>query len=660
MTRLLSRFLMHSTRTSTPASAPTGTTAGGPARRLAVAAALLGGLATTASAQVPLESAMGLKPRQPDVPHDTLTAEQMKQSAIRQQRFNEGTGYIVTGPDGQTLRELVDTTKDDRLNEFRYFQLGLETYREVDTNGDGRPDDYRWFNTAGTRWGVDTNRDFKIDRWKRISAEEATREAVLAMAAGDAARLQAVMFNEQDAKTLGLSPELASQMLERSSNVEGQLKQALAGGRINKSTRWERFDSAMLMPILVPAESGRADRDLIAYENVMSIARTGQDDVFLNVGEVIQVGDVFKLTRVPQPLDPTQQVATEAGLLVQPPAGALAAAGGDFPPQVRKLLEELEALSKQRPPADAELKEMQAFNVRRSDVLGRLVEAAPNEEFRRQFQQERVDSIAAAAMFGAYPEPLESLRELEGTVPDEFKPYTMYRRIQVEYQERARDDEENGKASTAWYLKALESFIRKYPKSNDAADAIWQLASTLELQGDIKKARDWYAAGAKGFGQTTPGEKAAGAVNRIGLEGQPLKLSGTTVDGKSIDLSSLRGQPTAVVFWTTWAEPFVDQLPDLLALQKQYESNGFRVLGVNLDGAGAPVEQFIKEQGIRFPVIDGNAGSSASGTDSDIARRFGIIQLPTILLVGRDGRVVDNSATVDSLENDVPKLLLRK
>ena len=58
---------------------------------------------------------------------------------------------------------------------------GLEVYRDIDADFNGKPDQCRWFNTAGTRWGLDTNEDGKIDRWKEISAEEASDELVRAL-----------------------------------------------------------------------------------------------------------------------------------------------------------------------------------------------------------------------------------------------------------------------------------------------------------------------------------------------------------------------------------------------------------------------------------------------------------------------------------------------
>ena len=110
--------------------------------------------------------------------------------------------YVVTNAAGQVLRRFTDSNGDSAPDMFRYYHMGLEVYREIDTNGDAktkknmRADQYRWMNWGGTRWGLDENEDGRIDSWKILSAQEAARIAVEAMTNGDLARLNTVLLNE--------------------------------------------------------------------------------------------------------------------------------------------------------------------------------------------------------------------------------------------------------------------------------------------------------------------------------------------------------------------------------------------------------------------------------------------------------------------------------
>ena len=629
-------------------------------RPLALPLAMLVGTASTASAQVSVEAALGVTPKQPDVPYDQPEGDEVKQCTIKLEKFGQGSGYAVSGPNGQPLRQLIDTSGDNNLNQFRYFQLGLETYRETNTDKDAAIEEYRWLNTAGTRWGVDTNGDRTIDVWRRISAEEATREAVAALAAGDAERMMALMFTARDAQTLQLDGDIAKKLVERASDVEAQMKEALATRQINRSTTWERSDSAMLMPVLIPAESGKADKDVIVYENVTAVARTGEKDVFLDVGEVIQVGDAWKLTRVPRPLDPTQQLVTDGGLLLQPVIGSMPTPE-DFSKEMRALLTDLEAMGKRQPNLN-DRDEATKWNVERAKLLDRIIAEAGSREQKAMFMQQQIDGITAAAQLGSYPEPLATLRKLEKDVAGdfpEFESYVTFRRIEVESGERAREAGTDTKKQTAaldWLLKELDGFVRKFPKSNDAATAMWTLGYQYELAGNVKRAREWYEVAAKQFGQTPPGEKSAGALQRLALAGNKITLSGETLDGGQLDLAQYRGKVVAVVFWATWSAPFTEAVPELLELRQEYGRNGFEIVGVNLDNAGAPVEQYVKEQKVAFPSV----ASGPAGMDSPVGRKFGIVQVPTIMLVDKSGTVVDASASVDSLRTQVPRLLLRR
>ena len=70
------------------------------------------------------------------------------------------------------------TRRRSTVDQWRYYNHGLEVYRDIDTNHNHKPDQHRWLNTGGSRWAVDSEEDGSIDSWKSLSPEEAVREAV--------------------------------------------------------------------------------------------------------------------------------------------------------------------------------------------------------------------------------------------------------------------------------------------------------------------------------------------------------------------------------------------------------------------------------------------------------------------------------------------------
>src|SRR5260370_3837267 len=144
-------------------------------------AAFLASGAARAADPPSVKQALGLPPHNSDVDYDLPDAKLYDQCKVAHFREGKATGWIVTGPAGQPLRRFMDTNGDDIVDQFSYFKNGLEVYRDIDSNFNKKKDQFRWFNTGGMRWGIDTNEDGKIDVWKQISAEEVTRIAARAL-----------------------------------------------------------------------------------------------------------------------------------------------------------------------------------------------------------------------------------------------------------------------------------------------------------------------------------------------------------------------------------------------------------------------------------------------------------------------------------------------
>ena len=128
-----------------------------------------------------------------------------------------------------------------------------------------------------------------------------------------------------------------------------------------------------------------------------------------------------------------------------------------------------------------------------------------------------------------------------------------------------------------------------------------------------------------------------------------------TVDGKKVSLSDYKGKAVLINFWATWCAPCKIEMPWLVALRSQYAPQGFEILGVNEDDAGTPrakLAKFGQEQGLNYPLLVG---------DDSMSRKYGGVEfLPTSFFVGRDGKVVSETAGLvskDEVEASIKKAL---
>ena len=104
------------------------------------------------------------------------------------------------------------------------------------------------------------------------------------------------------------------------------------------------------------------------------------------------------------------------------------------------------------------------------------------------------------------------------------------------------------------------------------------------------------------------------------------------LSGHEWKLTDYRGRVVLLNFWATWCQPCREETPGLVNLAGRYQANVLEVAGVVMDDdKDAPVRQFVKQYGMRYPVLIPPANSSLLSA---------ISALPTTLLFDRHGRVV--------------------
>jgi cytochrome c biogenesis protein CcmG/thiol:disulfide interchange protein DsbE len=72
---------------------------------------------------------------------------------------------------------------------------------------------------------------------------------------------------------------------------------------------------------------------------------------------------------------------------------------------------------------------------------------------------------------------------------------------------------------------------------------------------------------------------------------------GTTLDGATFDLASLRGKPVVVNFWGPSCVPCRDEFPLFESKQAEHAADGFTVVGVLTDDPVEPARDFVAEYG---------------------------------------------------------------
>ena len=624
--------------------------------RAAAIAIALTPLASAALAAPSPEAALALKPVQPGVPYQQVAEADVAECRVEDLKENGWTGWVVETADGVRLRRFADTNGDKKIDLWCYYDQGVEVYRDVDSDFNGKADQYRWLGTAGTRWGVDRNENGKIDVWQQISAEEVSAEVIAALANQDSARFRRLLATAEELKSIGLGPTTLQRIAGKSDRAaEGFAAMAKEQTEVGPTARWVQFASPT--PGIVPAGTEQSTKDLKVYENAVAMFETGDEASAVGgqvlIGTMIQVGDAWRLIDLPEVVDETRAMTQMAGNFFTPGGVSVSSARAALGEETQELVTNLEKIDRQLA-STTKASDQADLNRRRVDVVERLIATSSSGAERETWMRQLVDTVSVAVQSGTYPDGIARLRRFSEQLPageESLKAYVRYQIISTEYVGKQVPDADFAKVQE-WYLNELTDFIEQYPKSPEAGQALLQLALSKEFEEKQADALEFYTRVTKSFAGTDMSEKAAGAIRRLESKGRSLAFRGRTIQGEPFDLARLQGKPVVIHYWATWCEACKQDMKMLRQLQAKYQSAGLQIVGVNVDSTRNQAVAYLQANSAPWTHLYEDGGLESSG----LSKQLGVQTLPMMLLIDADGRVISNNIYAANLDAELAKL----
>jgi tetratricopeptide (TPR) repeat protein len=626
---------------------------------LATACICLGLAGTRAAAETPTAAwALGFTPVQPNAPYDRPAKDEISDCTIRAERQGNVTSWIVRSGQGEILRRFSDTNSDNVVDQWCYFQGGLESYRDVDSNFNKKADQYRWYHTSGTRWGIDKDEDGRIDHWKVISPPEVAEELVWALKVRDRARFELLLLSPSELASVGFGKDRAK-ALSKTLEAAPAAFSKLAADQKSVTKATEFVDIYRSRPATIPAGTEESTKDITIHDNATALVETGQQHEQVVMGTMVAVGDTWKLLDVPS-IGSSGQPQT--GLLMSQIASGneiAAANGGGAADAIQKLVAELEQLDQQADQLGPGSRA--AITDKRADVLLRLSKAAKgDQQMRGEWIRQLADLLGSAIQEGNYPDGIEQLDKLleqltEEDPDDRLISYVKFRRMWAEYVLSQQDPEADFAAIQKKWLADLEQFANENPTSPDAAEALLQLGMSHEFAGRLEPAKQWYQKLVTDFPRSAQASKAGGALRRLNSVGKPLRFREADLRGKTIDIAAApyRGKIVLIHYWATWDDGCKDDMDSLKEIYARYGNRGgFEIVGVCLDTSADAMKAFLTANRYPWPQIH-----EPGGFDGRLANEMGVMTLPLMILVDQKGNVAADNIFVASLEGELKRLL---
>ena len=95
-------------------------------------------------------------------------------------------------------------------------------------------------------------------------------------------------------------------------------------------------------------------------------------------------------------------------------------------------------------------------------------------------------------------------------------------------------------------------------------------------------------------------------------------------------------------------------MSNVLAAYEQYHKQGFEVVGVSLDEDREALDAFIAAKEIPWTIL--YEQPQGEGWRHPLATYYGISGIPTVILIGRDGKVITMDVRGEKLGEELAKL----
>ena len=146
------------------------------------------------------------------------------------------------------------------------------------------------------------------------------------------------------------------------------------------------------------------------------------------------------------------------------------------------------------------------------------------------------------------------------------------------------------------------------------------------------------------MGQTDDDAKYATSLIKPGEVASNFTMK--TIDGKTFKLSDIKDKYIVLDFWASWCPDCRKDAPNMVRMYNEFHKKGVEFVGVSFDTDTAAWKAGVAKYGIPYTQVS----ELKKFKDTDISKAYGVEWIPSMYLIGQDGKVILGTVMSDKLE----------
>ena len=136
-------------------------------------------------------------------------------------------------------------------------------------------------------------------------------------------------------------------------------------------------------------------------------------------------------------------------------------------------------------------------------------------------------------------------------------------------------------------------------------------------------------------GRDLPPSALIGSTSIPAADREPMPpISGPTLTGEALDLTSLRGKVVVFNSWASWCGPCADEAPQIAKFRASADPATVAVVGLDVSDKSGDAKDFVAKYGITYPsIVDPEGALLATVPGVPPAA------LPSTVIIDADGRI---------------------